>query len=171
MRKGFVSLWMLITVTVCFAQAETERADKQAKPDLSGTWILDKSKSRKVEADHFTLVIVHREPEVRITEKSVKDGREMIKEIIYYTDGRSDSDTTQGDRYEKIKIKWKGNTLIRENIYTTTGVKFEMVSTEEWKLSNDKKSLTHTFVNRQKISMNQTLIPRMERKYVLTRGS
>ena len=68
MRKVIVSLWMFMAVTVCFAQAAREGSNKQAKPDLSGTWILDKSKSYQVEADHFSLVIVHREPEIRITD-------------------------------------------------------------------------------------------------------
>jgi hypothetical protein len=171
MRKVLIGLWVLIAATACFAQAETERANKQTEPDLSGTWVLDKSKSEKVAADRFTLVIVQFGPEIKITEKSVKDGRETINEIIYYTDGRSDSDTTEGDRYQKITVRWKGNTLIRENNYTTTGTRFEMVSTEEWKLSKDKKSLTRTNVNRQRVSMNATLIPRITRKFVFTRSS
>lgn len=171
MRKVIIGLWVLITAASCFAQADTERADKQALPGLSGTWVLDKSKSPKVDADEFTLVIVHREPQIKITEKSVKDGRELINESIHYTDGRSDSDTGDGDRYQKVKIRWKENTLIKENIYTTTGARLEMITTEEWKLSKDNKTLTRTVVTRQRVSMNQTLIPRIERKYVFKRSS
>lgn len=171
MRKMSIGLWVLMAATACFAQAGTERSDKQTEPDLSGTWILDKAKSQKVEAEQFTLVIVQFGPEIKITEKSLNGGRESLNEIIYYTDGRSDLDTSEGDRYQKIKIRWKGNTLLKENNYITTGARFEMVLTEEWKLSKDKKSLTRTIVNRQKISMNATLIPRLTRKYVFTRSS
>lgn len=166
-----IGLWVLITAATCLAQAETQSADEQARPGLSGTWILDKSKSPKMDADEFTLVIVHREPEIKITEKSLKDGRELINESVHYTDGRSDSDNSEGDRYQKVKIRWKGDTLIRESIYTTRGTKFEMVTTEEWKLSKDNKTLTRTVVNRQRISMNETLIPRMTRKYIFRRIS
>jgi hypothetical protein len=162
---------MFIAVTVCFAQAETQSANKQAKPDLSGTWILDKAKSPKVDADKFTLVIVHREPEVRITEKLLKDGRELIKESVHYTDGRSDTYVTKGEHYTKIKIKWQGKALVVENTHTTFGMKLEIVTTEEWKVSNDNKSLTRTVANRQRVSMNETIIPRIESKYIFTRSS
>jgi hypothetical protein len=171
MRKVIICLWVLMTAVACFAQAERERADKPSPPGLSGTWVLDKSKSPKVEADEFTLVIVHREPEIRITEKLLENGRELVNESIHYTDGRSDSDSAEGDRYQKVKIRWKGDTLIRETIYTTGGTRFEMVSTEEWKLSKDNKTLTRTIVSRQRISMNETLIPRLVRKYVFKRIS
>lgn len=170
MRKAIFSLWLLIAATTCFAQTETERSNKQWKPDLSGTWLLDKSKSREVDADHFTLVIVHLEPEIRITEKLEKDGRRWTKELVHYTDGRSDTNIEQGEHYSKTKIRWQGNTLVREQLHTSFGVKFEMVTTEEWKLSKDNKSLTRTIVNRQKISMNETIIPRLVRKYVFTRS-
>ncbi|MGI9107028.1 MAG: hypothetical protein ACR2G4_12365 [Pyrinomonadaceae bacterium] len=171
MRKVIISLWMFVAVTVCFAQADMERSTKHSKPDLSGTWVLDKSKSHKVDADHFNLVIVHREPEIRMTEISVKDGRELTNDSVHYTDGRSDSDTAKGIQYSKIKIRWRGETLVRENIHTTTGVRFEMVTTEEWKVSKDSKSLTRTIVSRQKTSTNETILPRMEKQYVFTRSS
>lgn len=171
MRTVFISCWIFIAATLCFAQAETRGANQPARPDLSGTWILDKAKSQKVDADNFTLIIVHREPEIRITEKSLKDGRELSNEVVHYTDGRSDSDTADGAHYAKVKIKWQGKTLVRENIHTTSGVKFEIVTTEEWKLSKDHKSLTRTIVSRQKISTNETIIPRMERKYIFTRSA
>lgn len=171
MRKVAIGLWVLITAATCFAQAETQRADQQARPGLSGTWILDKSKSPKMDADEFTLVIVHREPEIKITEKSLKDGRELINESTHYTDGRSDTDSAEGERYQKVKIRWKGDTLIRESIYTTSGMKLDMMTTEEWKLSKDKQTLTRTIVSRQRVSMNETLIPRIVRKYVFKRSS
>lgn len=171
MRKASIGLWLFIAATTCFAQAEIERSNKQARPDLSGTWVLDKSKSPAVDADLFTLVIVHREPEVRITEKLLKDGRELKKESVHYTDGRSDSSVTKGQHYSKTKIKWQGKTLVIENIHTSFGVRLEIVTTEEWKLSKDNNSLTRTVLNRQKISMNETIIPRIVRKYVFTRSS
>lgn len=171
MRKAVISLWMLIAATICFAQSETGRSNKQSKPDLSGIWLLDKSKSSSVDADHFTLVIAHLEPEIRMTERLVKDGRQWTKEFVHYTDGRSDANVTKGEHYSKTKLKWQGNTLVREHLHTTFGVKFEMVTTEEWKLSKDNKSLTRTIVNRQKVSMNETIIPRLVHKYVFTRSS
>jgi len=171
MRKALVSWWMFIAAMVCFAQAETQNSNKQGKPDLSGTWILDKSKSPKVDADKFTLVIVHREPEIRITEKLLKDGRELIKESVHYTDGRSDSDIAKGKDYSQVKIKWQGKALVIENAHTTSGTRFEIVTTEEWKLSNDNQSLTRTVANRQRVSLNETIFPRIERKYIFTRSS
>jgi hypothetical protein len=171
MRRVIPALWMFISVSVCFAQTERPNSNKQNRPDLSGAWILDKSKSPKVDVDRFTLVIVHREPEIRITEKLLKDGRESIKESVHYTDGRSDSYVTKGKDYSQVKIRWQGKALVIENAHTTSGTRFEIVTTEEWKLSNDNKSLTRTVANRQRVSLNETIIPRIVSKYIFTRSS
>jgi hypothetical protein len=162
---------MFISATVCFAQTESPGSNKQTKPDLSGTWILDKSKSPKVDADKFTLVIVHRGPEIKITEKLSKDGRELVKETVHYTDGRSDSYVAKGKDYSQVKISWQGKALVIENTHTTTGTRFEIVTREEWKLSNDNKSLTRTVANRQRVSLNETIFPSIVSKYIFTRSS
>lgn len=171
MRKAMLALWMFISVTVCFAQTERQGANQLTRPDLGGTWILDKSKSPKVDADKFTLVIVHREPEIKITEKLSKDGRELIKETVHYTDGRSDSNVAKGKHYSNVKIRWQGKALVFENAHTTTGTRVEIVTREEWKLSHDNKSLTRTVANRQRVSLNETIFPPIVSKYIFTRIS
>jgi hypothetical protein len=168
MRIIIISLWLLATVTVCTAQKEKRTADEHHKPDLSGTWTLDKSRSDKVGYD-LTLNILHREPEIRITKKYVEDGRALIEESVYYTDGRAAPADAKPEYIFKPVTKWRGRTLIRETIHITKGTKFEVVTTEEWKLSQDGRTLTRVVVNRQNVSANEVIFPRLERKSVFTR--
>ncbi len=170
--KIITGLWLLLAVTTCVAQNEGGRSDKQTKPDLSGRWVLDKSRSDKVEHD-LTLNIFHLEPEIRITKSFVEDGRARIEESVYYTDGRLEPTTGEMalEYIFKPVTKWRGKTLVREFIHVTKGTKFEIVTTEEWKLSKDGGTLTRTVVNRQNISTNVTIFPRLEKKFVFTRSS
>jgi hypothetical protein len=162
------SLWLLLAVTTCVAQNERGRSNKQPKPDLSGAWVLDKSRSDKVEYS-LTLNIVHREPEIRITKSFVEDGRARIEESVYYTDGRGEPATVKLEHIFKPVTEWRGKALVREYVHMTKGTRFEILTTEQWKLSKDGLTLTHTVVNRQNISTNVTIFPRLEKKYVFTR--
>lgn len=170
MSKVITSLWLLLAVATCVAQDERGRSDKQPKLELSGTWVLHKPRSDRVEY-RLTLNILHREPEIRITKSIVEDGRARIEESVYYTDGRREPTTVKLDHIFKPVTEWRGRTLVREYIHITKGTKFELVTTEQWKLSKDGGTLTHTVVNRQNISTNVTIFPRLEKKYVFKRSS
>ncbi len=167
MRSVLAGCCLLIAVTICVAQ--TEKSNEQTKPDLSGTWVLDKSKSSKV-AHGIVLVVVHREPEIRITEKFIKDGREAVKESIYYSDGRAES-APQED-VQSSKTKWEGRKLVRRSLKTSKGLmKIEFTTTEEWSLSEGGEKLTRRIWMAERLSTNQAIIPRIEFKYVFTRSS
>lgn len=168
MRVLIAGLWLLAAVTVCLAQGEKRAADEQKKPDLSGTWTLDKSRSDKVEYD-LTLNILHEEPEIKITKKYVEGGRVFTDESVYYTDGRAEHTAAKLNYIFKPVTKWRGRTLVRQGTHVTGGTRFEVVTTEEWKLSQDGKTLTLSVVNRQKVSMNETILPALKKKSVFTR--
>lgn len=168
MRVLITSLWLLAAVAVCLAQSEKRASDEQKKPDLSGTWALDKSKSDGVEYD-LTLNVLHKEPEVRITKKYVQGGREFTDESVYYTDGRAEPPAGKLKYIFGPVTKWRGRTLVRQGTFITGGTRFEVVTTEEWKLSQDDKTLTQTTVDRQKVSMNETILPTFKKKYVFAR--
>lgn len=161
-------LLILLAVTAGFSQGEKTTANKRGKPDLSGTWILDKTRSAKVDYD-LTLNIVHREPEITITRTFVDAAGERKEESVYYTDGRGDAITDNLQHIDKPVTKWRGTTLIRESVHVTRGTKFEVVTTEQWSLSKDGQTLTRTVTNRQKTSINETILPRFESKSVFTR--
>ncbi len=162
------SLLLLLAAIAGVSQGQKGSADKHSKPDLSGTWILDKARSAKVDYD-LTLHIVHREPEITITRTFVDAAGERKEESVYYTDGRGDAVTDKLQHIYKPVTKWRGNTLVRESVHVTRGTRFEVVSTEQWSLSKDGQTLTRTMTNRQKTSINETILPRFESKYVFTR--
>ena len=164
----FCSLLILFTVFDGFSQLEKGSSDKRSKPDFSGTWVLDKAKSAKVEYD-LTLHIEHREPEITITRTFVDTAGEQKEKSVYYTDGRDETVTEKLQHIYKPVTKWRGNTLVRESVYVTRGTRFEVVTTEKWSLSKDGQTLTRTVTNRQKTSINETILPRLESKYVFTR--
>lgn len=63
MKVNRISLVLLIllSASLCVAQSDKKKAESKAKPDLSGTWILDSANS-KVDRDisDYVLTIIHR---------------------------------------------------------------------------------------------------------------
>jgi hypothetical protein len=142
------------------------------RPDFSGTWMLDKERSKLSEAYPLrkggdqTLTITQQEPEVKIAQKSVLPGRERTREFVYYTDGRGESNSnwysyevdsvgsTAAPEYggeDKIRSKttWEGNKIVsRYRTYVATRRTGMMIvdGIEFWSLSKDSLTLTHTTV-------------------------
>src|SRR5689334_476225 len=92
MRILLISFWLLATISTGMAQNDKNKPNEQKKPDLSGTWILDASQSNfgsnKDKVTDYTVIIVHREPEIRITWRFKQGGQEFSQEAVYYIDGR-----------------------------------------------------------------------------------
>jgi len=149
MRKALIGLWMLLAVTFCAAQNDKNKPDKEAKPDFSGTWILDKNRSDWLDHD-LTLTIVHRDPEIKITSRSSKSKeQEKTEERIYRTDGKAESSSTRVNQDSEQRTLWWGKTLVRRTVNQTTfpgrGARaVKVVTSEEWSLSKDGKTLTRT---------------------------
>ncbi|MCI0665346.1 MAG: hypothetical protein L0220_30155 [Acidobacteria bacterium] len=80
MRKTWTVLLLIISAAIGFGQ-ETPKSNQ---PDLSGTWVLDMDRSDLAGPksgliyDSLTLIIEHREPEIKITRKLVKDRKETV---------------------------------------------------------------------------------------------
>src|SRR6266436_1067019 len=63
-----------------------------AKPNLTGQWVLDKSKkSSKGVVEDLTVLIQQDEPEIRITRRAATGGAERVDKVVYYTDGRGET--------------------------------------------------------------------------------
>ncbi len=144
--------------------AQTKNSKTTTRPDLSGVWVLDRSRSeidpRLKEQDHI-LTIVHKEPEIRLTRTYEKNGRKFSNETIYYTNGRPEFHTRTGYDSEP-ETRWRGSKLVRKVVTSpyggSSGV-FEnipIVMIEEIELSADGKTLTrtvtheHGFVGKQR---------------------
>jgi hypothetical protein len=89
------------------------------KPNFSGKWILEKSEGES-SVSEASFVIVHNDPELRITVRSPLNGKEGSI-VTYYTDGRGEINSTQlltnpvllaGKEPISSKTKWAGKTLV-----------------------------------------------------------
>ncbi|MGI8787652.1 MAG: hypothetical protein ACR2HG_07835 [Pyrinomonadaceae bacterium] len=142
--KTFISiLFVLIFSFSAFAQTDKNSVEKP-KPDFSGTWILDRAKSKKVDFD-LTLIVVHKEPEMKVTKIYNFKGAKKTDEQTYYTDGRRVPDSEMGSEIITQQAFWAGNNLIHKyQVSKAQGKTVEQTNTEKWELSKDGKTLTLT---------------------------
>ncbi len=153
LRKITIFAWLLSCAALCIAQEGNQKSASQSKPDLSGTWVLDKSKSKPgKKTGGLTLIISQHESEIRITRKSTLDGNEKNHELLYYSDGRGEKNPTlvrdelTGSDFVGTTTKWEKNRLVMKAMYQRKSPKgsFEMEMTEQWGLSSDGTMLTKT---------------------------
>jgi hypothetical protein len=151
--KKIITL-LLICASLAFAQDDKP---KDAKPDFSGTWIFDKSKSslgpfeRSAAARaEITLVITHKDPELKIVRKIRVEGNESSQEFTYYSDGRGEANPAfLGNNDVKSKTRWDKNKLESKSSSSyqlrSGGDVFHTDTAERRELSQDGKTLTVTF--------------------------
>jgi hypothetical protein len=171
MRILLAGFWLLATICTGIAQNDKNKPDGHNKPDLSGTWILDASRSNlgsnKDKITDYTVTIVHREPEIRITRKFKQGGQEFSEEAVYYTDGRPEFSPNFND--PQPATNWHGRKLTRR-VVTGNHVpihNIEVTLDEEWELSKDSKTLIRTMSSSS--SSNRTEPVKV--KYIFTRAS
>lgn len=127
-----------------FAQNGKNKTDEQVKPDFSGTWVLNDSKSNNVGYD-LTLTVVHRDPEMKVTKTYNLKGAKKIVEQIYYTDGRKMPDTAAGFSTISQEAYWQSGRLTHtQQASRDAGKTIQQTITEKWELSIDGKTLTLT---------------------------
>jgi hypothetical protein len=124
--------------------------------------MLDRKKSKvgnSAQPD-LPLKITYRDPELRIKRLYDHAGQIVEREFIYYSDGRGETNpatmilsTTPNinsrdldKQVTRSKTQWSGNKLVTRSTLRnlTTGRIMEFEVIEEWKLSDDGKSLTQT---------------------------
>jgi hypothetical protein len=154
--RAFVFGLALSCALFACAAGDAAGGDEKAKPDFSGTWALDKSKSNygpfaasPAAREEVTLEIVHREPELRVTRRSRAEGRgERTQESVFYTDGRGElNPPTLGRIGTKTKTGWEGGKIVararlERRAADGRAVTFEV--SEKWEPSADGRTLTQT---------------------------
>ena len=152
MKRVVFLILMLPLAALCVAQ---ERAKSSSpRPDFSGNWVLDHSKSslgfleRPLANAEVTLVVTHKEPELKISRKASLNGREQAQILIYYSDGRGETNPAIiGPTETKTKTKWDKAKLVSdasETIKTPRGDVIHVDSSEKRDLSADGNTLTIT---------------------------
>jgi hypothetical protein len=148
MKGSNYVLSLLLASTVCVAQSVKRKSSEDLGPDLSGTWVLDEAKSHfglehNANIKDYMLTIAHREPEIRISKKFKRRGREVKEELIYHTDGRLAFSSLYG--YREAVTRWRRRKLVSRSATRIGGaLSLEVSTTEEWALSEDGKILTET---------------------------
>lgn len=137
------------------AQEGGRKAVDQGRFDLTGAWELDKSKSDfgpfadspVVKAD-VKLAVAHAGPELKITRREARGGREQTTELVYYTDGRGElNPSTLGRVGVKSTTRWDGNKIVAASTLTRKGPDGKpstLETTDKWQLSGDGRVLTQT---------------------------
>ena len=144
MKTTISLLIILILSFTVFAQADKNKSGKTAKPDFSGTWVIDESKNKNLGYD-LTLIVVHKEPEMKVTKIYDFKGAKKTVEQTYYTDGRTSPDSPTGFSTVSQKTDWRGVILFNTQQASKDGGKTnEQTITEKWELSADGKVLTLT---------------------------
>jgi hypothetical protein len=151
MKNLVVLFWIAALLGSSLAQGNKAAI---ASPDFSGTWILDKSKSKLERGGRgaayisTALEISHRDPELKVVRKFVRNGREQSEELTFYTDGRGESHQFAYTRSGlKTKTNWDKARLISKWTWSSdigNDSLFTDVS-ERRELSADRRVLNITF--------------------------
>lgn len=112
---------------------------QNAKPDFSGHWVLDKTKSdfgQGPQPDDMSEVIEHHEPKLVITTTTTQGGAENTRSVRYTTDDAENTNMVAGHEM-KTKTHWDGNSLV-----TVVRDEAGLQLTEVRALSKDGKTQT-----------------------------
>ena len=135
--------------------ANTEFYSQAKKPNLTGTWKLDKSGGSYVKSKaRYDLILIIEQDEslLKITRKLIQNGHEEVRGLNYNTDGRREEvRTIAGDWHGSGRTKWNGIKVVskllesvNDNIAAST---FNV--TQELSLSADGQTLTQKLMVRQ----------------------
>ena len=132
-------IWALIALTLCMTVAALG-ADK---PDFSGNWKLNVSKSdlgQMPVPDKWEMKVEHKDPALKSVTTSVGQMGERVMEANYKTDGTETINKGFGNSETKSTAKWDGSILAIATQAEFQGNKMEILS--RWNLAADGKTLT-----------------------------
>lgn len=127
--KPLLTLAMVATVAVA-----------QSRPDFSGTWKTDISKSNfglLPPPQSASMKVEHKEPALKLISITASDSGERSFEASFTTDGKECTNFL-GNTEVKSVLKWDGSALLME--HKAGGG--EVVVKDKWTLSEDGKVLT-----------------------------
>lgn len=134
MIRRFACAWLVLWSVSVLAQ-------EAPHPDFSGTWILDKGKSRlqAPAPDTSILHIDHSGVRFLLHRAHVLDGEADLYEILVLTDGKEDVKKSEG--YKAVdRCRWEGDSLVVESRVTQGREK--SLTFMKYSLSPDGNELT-----------------------------
>lgn len=130
------------TFSVALLAAAFGLAGAQAKPNFSGEWKLNVSKSdfgAMPAPDSRTDKIAHADPELKDTTTQSGQMGEVTAELKYSTDGKETTNSIRGNEI-KSTAKWEGDELAIAGRGSFQGA--DITLNDRWSLSADNKTLT-----------------------------
>jgi len=116
--------------------------EAQAKPNLTGDWKLNVSRSEFGEFPapaSMTMKNTHEEPSLKVLSKAVSDAGEANYDLTFRTDG-VETVNTVGPTEMKSVSSWEGETLVLKTKGTFGDTDVTLV--DKWDLSDGGKTLT-----------------------------
>ena len=163
MRKSLIVFGLILAFALTvLPQADKKNKKVVNKPDLTGSWMLDRNKSNvgKSSIPDLPVKITYRDPELRIKRLYDHSGQIGERETVYYTDGRGETNPTTmilstgtnvtahdlEKQETKSKTHWSGNKLVTSSVVrnSVAGHLLEFEIIDQWKLSEDGNTLTQT---------------------------
>lgn len=167
MKQALITVWLIASLAWCASQGNQAKQTRPSAADFSGTWELDRSKSKLTKTNTWgkvTLSVTHSVEALRIIQTRINlYGEAIVKEFAYYTDSRGETNPANfahesfyegGYNYASTsprtfdsKSRWKGKKI--QTSYAIfirlSGNRRTMVDVqEEWELSSDGRTLTQT---------------------------
>jgi hypothetical protein len=124
----------------------------QEKPNLSGTWVLDKERSdppgmgmggRGGITPDITLIIEHQEPVLKIKRIIKTERGEQVQELVYTTNGKENKNPGMRGGEFRSKTRWDKGKLVTKGTQTIESPMgtIDLEITETRTLSGDGKTL------------------------------
>jgi hypothetical protein len=126
--------FMFLSLVLGMVQAQT-------RPNLSGTWKVNMSKSdfgRGPAPDARTDRIAHQDPNLKDTITQSNQQGEITYDMNYFTDGRETTNTIRKNEFKSV-AHWEGDQLAIESKGSLGGA---VTLKDHWSLSEDGKTLT-----------------------------
>ena len=144
MKNIAVALFSLAVVTT--GAPALQAAAQDAKPDFTGKWTLDLSKSdfgQMPVPESMVSVIDHKEPTVKISTTQKSQQGEITSERTLTTDGKPNTNKVKnmmGEQEMASTTTWEGKKLITISKFSFQDT--PVTVNESWDLSADGKMLT-----------------------------
>jgi hypothetical protein len=131
------TLFLLLSLAAALGTVQA-----QAKPDFSGTWKVNLSKSdfgSGPAPESRTDKISYEDPNLKDTITQSLRGRETTYDMNYATDGKETTNTVRGTEVKSI-ARWQGDELVVDTKGSIGGR--PLTFNDRWSLASDGKTLT-----------------------------
>lgn len=129
-------LALVLTLSVCAA----------AKPDFSGSWKTNASKSDfgpMPPPEKWDMEVDHKDPAIKVKTTMANQMGERTNEAAYTTDG-AETTVGEGPAATKATVTWEGDAIVFKTTRKANmqGEEIEIKGVEKWSLSGDGKTIT-----------------------------